>query len=96
MPFLEDWYLWTRMSHKGYVLRNVDEYLVDYRVTNDTIKRRYGLKYIKCEINFFHARAREGLVPLIPNYGALVLRIIIKLFGFFVYKKLFKLTRRIF
>lgn len=45
----EDIYLWARMLAKGYKFANLPKELVYFRTTEDTYRRRGGLKYIKAE-----------------------------------------------
>lgn len=45
----EDSYLWRRMLVKGAQFYNLSEPLLYFRVSNDTYKRRGGIKYIKAE-----------------------------------------------
>lgn len=52
MPYFEDYYLWIRMLQNGCVFYNVDDFLVNVRCGNEMIKRRGGISYIKCIINF--------------------------------------------
>ena len=61
MPFFEDWYLWIRMSRAGYKIENIDEFLVEFRATDEMVARRYGLSYVKHELNFFIEEAKRNL-----------------------------------
>lgn len=45
----EDSYLWRRMLVKGAKFYNLPEPLLYFRITNNTYKRRGGIKYIKAE-----------------------------------------------
>ena len=96
MPFLEDWYLWLRMKNSGCKMMNISEHLVDYRLTKDAIKRRYGLGYARCEVRFFWARWTEGLVSFVPNFLALTARLLSKVFGVLAFSIFFKAARRVF
>ena len=94
MPFFEDWYLWSRMHKLGFRVSNIDDILVDFRATEETVKRRFGARYMRREFSFFLRRHREGLVPKYRNWAAYCVRTVTKLFGFKVYKFIFFLVRR--
>ena len=94
MPFFEDWYLWTRMSHAGYKIENIDEFLVEFRATDEMVARRYGLAYVKHELNFFLRRSNEKLINPIENWLAFLARLTVKAFGFKAYKKVFYWIRK--
>ena len=93
MPYFEDWYLWDRMISRGHKAINLDEYLVDFRATNEMVKRRYGRNYLRFERNFFLRRLKEGNTSRILLVLSLFLRQFSKLFGFAVYKKIFFTVR---
>lgn len=94
MPFFEDWYLWCRMLKNGFRVENIDKYLVDFRATDAMISRRYGLNYFKHEFKFFLQRHNEDLTNPIQNMIAYLMRFLVKLFGFQIYKKVFFFVRR--
>ena len=94
MPFFEDWYLWCRMIKKGFMVENIDQYLVNFRATDEMISRRYGIKYLRHEANFFTTRHKEKLTPPIKNALAFFIRLITKIFGFKIYKKIFLYIRK--
>lgn len=52
MLFFEDYYLWVRLLKKGYMLANIQEPILHFRVGNDMIGRRKGLKYALLEMKF--------------------------------------------
>ncbi len=62
MPFFEDYYLWIRMANAGCHFQNTDEVLLNYRIGNNMISRRHGLKYAKHELAFFESCYSEGLI----------------------------------
>lgn len=45
----EDYYLWARMINKGYVFKNIPEYLVYVRCGEDASARHGGWKYFSAE-----------------------------------------------
>lgn len=62
MPYFEDYYLWIRMAVAGCKFQNTDEILLNYRIGNNMISRRHGLKYAKHELAFFNSCYKEGLI----------------------------------
>lgn len=47
--FPEDYYLWSKMMMAGCTFHNMQECLLDFRVSGDVFKRRGGWKYLKAE-----------------------------------------------
>jgi glycosyltransferase involved in cell wall biosynthesis len=94
MPFFEDWYLWIRMFHAGFKVENIDDFLVSFRATDAMVARRYGLSYVKHELNFFHRRSKEKLINPIENWLAFFARLAVKAFGFKAYKQVFYWIRK--
>lgn len=70
----EDSYLWRRMLVKGAQFYNLPESLLYFRVTNDTYKRRGGMKYIKAEWILQKKYLKLGVI----NKKEFVINIILK------------------
>lgn len=49
---LEDYYLWIRLAINGAHMYNIQESLLNFRITEETSKRRGGLKLLKSDIKF--------------------------------------------
>lgn len=49
---LEDYYLWIRLAISGANMYNIQESLLNFRITEGTSKRRGGLKLLKSDIKF--------------------------------------------
>ena len=49
----EDWDLWLRLSHKGEVLENLPDVLVDAAVDKAHLYRRQGFAYANLSASFF-------------------------------------------
>ena len=49
---LEDYYLWIRLAISGSNMYNIQESLLNFRITEGTSKRRGGLKLLKSDIRF--------------------------------------------
>lgn len=64
IPFNEDIYLWARMVAGGKKIANIDESLLYFRTTDDTYKRRGGIKYIKSEYKIQKELLRLRIINL--------------------------------
>lgn len=49
---LEDYYLWIRLAISGANMYNLQESLLEFRITEGTSKRRGGLKLLKSDVKF--------------------------------------------
>ena len=49
---LEDYYLWIRLAISGANMYNLQESLLEFKITEGTSKRRGGLKLLKSDIKF--------------------------------------------
>lgn len=49
---LEDYYLWVRLAISGARMYNIQESLLNFRITEGTSKRRGGVKLLKSDIRF--------------------------------------------
>lgn len=49
---LEDYYLWIRLAISGANMYNLQESLLEFRITEGTLKRRGGLKLLKSDVKF--------------------------------------------
>ncbi len=74
MPFFEDYFLWMRLIEKGYVLENLYEPLLHFRVGNDMIGRRHGYLYLKSELKFLATAKSLGSI----NFVEYIISILIK------------------
>lgn len=67
---LEDYYLWVRLALSGARMYNIQESLLNFRVTKGTSKRRGGLKLLKSDIKFqnkLYELSFIGRIELIKN-----------------------------
>jgi len=71
MPFFEDYYLWLRMIEHGFLLENIPQPLVHFRVGNDMIGRRHGISYVRHEFHFLKTAVKENLIAK-PTFLALI------------------------
>jgi hypothetical protein len=72
----EDYYLWLRLINAGYLIENINLPLLNYRIGNGFIKRRYGLNYLKDEIYFLKLIKKEKLINAKSFYISIIIRII--------------------
>lgn len=73
-PSFEDYYLWVRMIHKGFVFANLPYITVDVRVSTMGERRR-GMKYIKSEFNFAKRCYKKGFFSLAQTTKFILLRV---------------------
>jgi len=94
MPLFEDFYLWIRMLQKGYIIENLPEVILNFRIGNDMVGRRHGISYLKKELHFLKAAKKVGFINqsefLISVIAKLPLRILPKKSLEFLYKKLLR------
>ncbi|RLJ73900.1 glycosyltransferase [Pedobacter alluvionis] len=74
MPLFEDFYLWTRIIQKGYIIENLIEPLLHFRIGNDMIGRRHGFSYLKKEIHYLTTVKTNGFI----NFGEYIVSILTK------------------
>ena len=61
MPLFEDYYLWLRLLRAGYVIENLDEPLLYFRIGR-MLEKRQGMHYFRKEISFFNTLRKERLI----------------------------------
>ena len=94
MPFFEDWCLWERIMSAGGRVLNSGEYMVDFRATDDMVARRFGLRYLKHEANFYLWRLKNREFPRALLLMAWAIRVGTRSLGFGVYKLIFYFVRK--
>lgn len=62
--FIEDYYLWARMTAKGYEMANLPDILLNVRVDKAMYGRRGGLKYFKSNYAMSKKLRELGLISL--------------------------------
>lgn len=77
----EDYFLWLRMIHKGFMFQNINEPLVKMRITNETYLRRGGWDYFITQKRLFDYMHRQGTINFIEygynNLIRLIMRVLI-------------------
>ncbi len=77
--FPEDYYLWSRMMMKGCVFYNMQECLLDFRISEDVFKRRGGWKYLKAEYKCQKYMHSIGYIPLPTFCYNCIVRFVVRL-----------------
>lgn len=93
MAYFEDYYLWIRLLVNGFVIENMNECLVHFRVGNDMIGRRQGFKYAKTEFAFLKAAKKIGFLSNLEFVFNLLLRLPIRIVPKSVLKILYSFLR---
>lgn len=78
-PFLEDYYLWTRMLYNGYKLDNIQSVLVKARTNDGLYERRGGLKYCKKYLKLRKIQRKLQLLNPVEYMMSIILTLIITL-----------------
>jgi glycosyltransferase involved in cell wall biosynthesis len=79
LNLFEDYYLWIRMLKEGFVVENINQNLLFFRVSNETISRRHGLQYLKKEVAFFSKMKASGFLNSNEFYFAIIFRLPMRL-----------------
>jgi hypothetical protein len=94
LPFMEDWYLWSRVIANGYNGMNVDDCLVDARTGREMILRRAGWIYIKSEWEMTVNKVKLGLVGWIPALLIFVQRATPRVMPKLILSLIYRFSRR--
>lgn len=94
MHLYEDYYLWVRMLMGGSKFYNIQESLLSFRFSTETIKRRGGIKYANTEIKFFRELRRVGLINYTEYLKAIFIRVVARVipnsFRVLLYQKILR------
>ncbi|WP_434777782.1 glycosyltransferase [Neisseria sp. Ec49-e6-T10] len=90
----EDYYLWIRMYKNGAQFYNLNESLVYFRVSQDTYRKRGGIKYFKQDIVLQKALYHIGLINKGMMFLNLLLRLPVRLTPNIVRERLYKVFLR--
>jgi len=87
----EDYYLWLRLLKAGFIIENIPECLLHFKVGNDLIGRRHGFSYLKKEFSFLKLCYSENLITtkafVTQIFSRLPLRVLPKNVLLFIYNK---------
>lgn len=93
-PYLEDYYLWTRMLVSGARFYNIQESLLYFRSSDDVFKRRGGWQYAVTEVRFMWRLYRIGYVGLLQTLLNIVIRFTVRIvpnsFRSWIYNRLLR------
>ncbi len=79
VPYFEDYDLFCRLIKNGAKSKNLAESLVLVRAGANQIKRRRGLKYIKCELDFLIRQLKIGFFSPLDFVVACAIRLPLRL-----------------
>lgn len=78
LHFNEDYYLWIRMYLNGAKFANLDEALLNMRVSKDLYARRGGLKYYKNQKKVFKFMRKNKMISFFEYTRATAIRFIVQ------------------
>jgi glycosyltransferase involved in cell wall biosynthesis len=81
----EDWYLWFKLSAKNeFIFANLNENLLQYRIRS--FNERSGFAIVKFEFSFYNLLYKNNFISLFKFIYCLIIKTIIRLLPFSVYK----------
>jgi glycosyltransferase involved in cell wall biosynthesis len=94
MPLFEDYYLWVRVLSSNFVIENLQESLLHFRIGNDMVKRRHGFQYVKKEIRFLEAIKELRFISSKQMYTLIIMKTPLRLMPIKIFKLVYKLFLR--
>jgi glycosyltransferase involved in cell wall biosynthesis len=79
MLLFEDYYLWLRLLKQGFIIENLPDNLLYFRVSKEMMKRRHGLNYFRKELYFFKRLRSENLISIVEYITLITTRLPIRL-----------------
>ena len=79
LHYNEDYYLWIRMAMKQQRFKNINEVLVNVRVSCDMYKRRGGIKYFKSELKIQQLLLSNKIITINKFLLNVIIRFIIQI-----------------
>lgn len=93
-PLLEDYYLWVRMLMNGAKFYNIQESLLNFRISTDMFKRRGGWKYAINEFRFQKLLRQIGFIDnkrfVMNVFIRFIARVVPNSWRAFLYKKILR------
>ena len=77
--FGEDYDLWVRVMMNGYKFYNIQDSLLYFRSSNDTIRKRGGLWYLRIDLSHHYDFYRMGFLTRYQFIYNIIIRVIIRL-----------------
>ena len=95
MPWFEDYYLWTRMILNNSKFFNIQEPLVNMRVSLDQIKRRTGFEYALSEVKFQKFLLNKGFINKSYFYSVGLVKFFFRISPKFLVMLVYRQLRRL-
>jgi glycosyltransferase involved in cell wall biosynthesis len=86
----EDYFLWIRLLHNGYISANLNDILINYRIGNNLISRRTGYTYASREYKFAALAKRIGYFNQFEFLRFVILRLPLRYFPEFVLRIIYR------
>jgi glycosyltransferase involved in cell wall biosynthesis len=93
MVSFEDYDLWIKLIQAEYKVSNIPEILVNVRIGNNMINRRYGLSYAKKELSFLKLQKSRGFISANEYFLLIIIRLPIRFFPQKMLIRLYQLLR---
>jgi len=94
----EDYYLWLRLLKAGFLIENIPQCLLHFKVGNDLIGRRHGFSYLKKEYYFLKVCHSENLITtrafVTQVFSRLPLRILPKKILLLIYNRFLRYSSK--
>jgi glycosyltransferase involved in cell wall biosynthesis len=94
MPLFEDYYLWIRLLSENFIIENISEPLLHFRIGNKMLKRRHGLQYVKKEIKFLRAIKMLQFIKPYQMYFSILLKSPLRLIPLKAFELVYKIFLR--
>ena len=91
--YMEDYNLWLRLLHGGFLTANLNESLLDVRVGNSMIEKRKGSKYLKSEVGLYKLKKNLGIDQGWSLYFNFVIRFVMRLLPIIILSKVYEVER---
>lgn len=92
--FPEDYFLWLRMLKNGSKFYNIQDSLLWFRYSEDTVGKRGGWKYACDEVRILVKMLKMGFIPFHVFCQSVVIRFTTRVMPLPIRKRLYKLIRK--
>ena len=94
MPYFEDYWLWVRILQKGYVVKNVEQVLVNVRAGAEMLARRGGWIYEKSSFYYYKVLSENNFLCSLDFIWIVILRMSISMLPISIRQQIYKLKLR--
>ena len=94
MPYFEDYWLWVRILQKGYVVKNVEQVLVNVRAGAEMLARRGGWIYAKSSFYYYTVLSENNFLCSLDFIWIVILRMSISMLPISIRQQIYKLKLR--